>query len=122
MAVSIPSVFPDATPSPSRPPRAPQQTWGRAAAWASCPGEHRARGQAKVGGQSLSGLFWKQEFVSGERGIQTSLTGSSSLLGLFAAILGGVFSRMGILVTPHWGSRGVDLGTEKQRGINTRAT
>lgn len=57
-----------------------------------------------------------------ERELQTSLTGSSSLLGLFAAILGGVFSRMGILMTPDWGSRDADLRTKKQRSINMTAT
>lgn len=44
------------------------------------------------------------------------------MLGVFAAIFWGTFSSMGIVVTPGWGSRGADLGTKKQGGINTEAT
>lgn len=60
MVASHPSASPEATPHPSRLSQAPQWAQGRTAAWASCPREGRAGGQSSAGGQSHTGLFWKQ--------------------------------------------------------------
>lgn len=126
VAVSIPSVFPEDTPSSStRPSQAPQQTRGRVTAGIHAqestglgPGNiRRPAPLSTVLEQGLGDVGSRDE-----RGGSTSLTGSSSLPGLLLPSSGELFHRWASLVTSDCGHRGVDLGTKKQTDINTTAT